>query len=292
MKRLLLVVAACATVAASTFAAHVRAQTAPAAPAAFEVASIKPNKTGDGRVMVGMAPGGRFTATNIPAQFLIRQAFNIQDFQIVGAPDWLRSDRFDVVAKAPEGDGNITGEQMRPMVRALLEERFKLTSHTETREMGIYALVKARADGKLGASLAPAATDCAAARGRRAGGPPPPLPQPGQKINCGLMMGPGKLNAGGTSMSELARSLSQQVGRVVVDKTGLTGGFDFELTYTPVQIGTGGPLGAPDGAPVAADPNAPNLFTALQEQLGLKLDSERGPVEVLVIDHIEQPVAD
>jgi len=266
-----------------------RAQT-PAAATAFEVASVKPNKTGDGRVMVGMAPGGRFTATNVPVRLLLRQAYDVQDFQIVGAPDWLNTDRFDISAKAPE-DGNFTGEQMRPMLRSLLEERFKVKVHAETREMAIYSLVKARSDGKLGSALTPAAVDCRAARGRRGGGPPPPL-TPGQRPECGMMIGIGRMNAGGMPMSELARTLSQQVGRVVLDKTGLTGGYDFELNYAPESRTV---VGAPpqlNGAEVAVDPNAPTLFTALQEQLGLKLESERGPVDVVVIDNIAQPMAD
>jgi uncharacterized protein (TIGR03435 family) len=184
---------------------------------------------------------------------------------------------------------------MRLMLRSLLAERFKFTGHNETREMPVYALVKARPDGKLGDKLTPAAVDCAAARGRRAGGPPPGPPPgppaPGQRPECGMMMGPGRVMAGGMSMAEFARSLSQLVGRVVTDKSGLTGGYDFELTYSPEGIG-GGPPPLINGAPPAIDPNAPTIFTALQEQLGLKLDTERGQVEVLVIDTVDRPSAD
>jgi uncharacterized protein (TIGR03435 family) len=256
---------------------------------AFEVASIKPNKSGDGRVMLGLQPGGRFTATNVPLRMLIRQAYDLQEFQIVGGPDWLGSDRFDIVAKAP--DGGFTADLMRPMLQALLAERFGLTSHNETREMPIYALVKARTDGKLGPNLAPAAIDCTAARGRRGGGPPPAPPQPGQKLDCGFMIGFGRMNVGGMPIAQLARALSPMVGRVVLDKTELTGAYDFEMTYTPEGLG-GGPPPLLNGAPPTFDPNAPTVFTALQEQLGLKLDSQRGPVEVLVIDRVEQPTAD
>jgi bla regulator protein blaR1 len=261
---------------------------APAA-TAFEVASVKPNKSGDGRVMLGLQPGGRFNATNVPLRLLIRQAFNVQEFQIVGGPDWLGSDRFDVAAKAPEGE--FTADLMRPMLRALLVERFQLAFHNETREMPIYALAKARADGKLGPSMTPAAMDCAAVmRGRRGGGPPPAPPQPGQKMECGFMIGPGRMNAGGMPMTSLAQSLSPMVGRIVLDKTDLTGSYDFELTYSPEGLAGLPPL--LNGAPPPADPNAPTIFTALQEQLGLKLDSQRGPVDVVIIDRVEQPVAD
>lgn len=259
----------------------------------FEVASIKPNKTGDQRVMMSMPPTGRFTATNVPLRMLLRQAFDVQEFQLVGGPSWITSDRFDIIAKAPEG--MVGPNQVRPMLRALLADRFKLVTHRETRDMQIYALILARADGKLGQKLSPAKTDCEAVFQRgRAGGPPPPLPQPGQPVECGFMIGPGTMNAGGMVIGELARSLSPFVGRMVVDKTGLTGRYDFQLTYAPEGRAGGPPgappLGAPEPAPV--DPNTPSLFTALQEQLGLKLDSQRGPVDVVVIDRVEQPTED
>ena len=256
---------------------------------AFEVASVKPNKTGDGRVMLGLQPGGRFNASNVPLRMLLRQAFNVQEFQLVGGPNWIASDRFDVVAKAPEG-GEFNADAMRPMLRAMLVERFKLAFHNETREMPIYALMKARADGRLGPNLVPAAVDCAAMRGRRGGAPPPAPPQPGQKMECGFMIGPGRMNAGGMPMSQLAQSLSPLVGRIVLDKTELTGNYDFEMTYASEGLAGLPPL--LNGGPPPVDPNAPTLFTALQEQLGLKLDSQRGAVDVVVIDSVEQPTAD
>jgi uncharacterized protein (TIGR03435 family) len=288
MKRLILMMAACAAFAGPLClpGSSLDAQT-PAA-AAFEVASVKPNKSADGRVMLGLQPGGRFTATNVPLRMLLRQAFNVQEFQIVGAPDWAGSDRFDVVAKAPEGDFN--ADVMRPMLRSLLAERFHLLVHNETREMPVYALMKARTDGKLGPNLMPASVDCAAMRGRRGGGPPPAPPQPGQKMDCGFMIGPGRMNVGGMPMSNLAQSLSPMVGRIVLDKTELTGNYDFELAYSPEGLAGLPPL--LNGGPPPVDPNAPTIFTALQEQLGLKLDSQRGPVDVVVIDGVEQPTAD
>jgi len=261
--------------------------------ATFEVASVKPNKSGDGRVMLAMPPTGRITATNVPVRLLVQQAFQVQPFQIIGAPNWAASDRFDIVAKAPDG---APPEQYRSMMRNLLIDRFKLKARMETREMPIYALVLLHADGKLGPNLAAAKADCdALARGRRAGGPPPAPPQPGEPIPCGMMVGIGNMNAGGLAMADLARSLSGFVNRIVVDKTGLSGRYDFQLTYTPEGRGLPGlPPGAPPAGvePPAADPNGASFFTALQEQLGLKLDSQKGPVEVLVIDSIEQPTAD
>jgi uncharacterized protein (TIGR03435 family) len=239
--------------------------------------------------MLGVQPGGRFTATNVPLKMLLRQAYNVQDFQVVGGPDWLGSDRFDVVAKAPEEGLNF--ESMRPMLRSLLADRFKLKVHDETRQMPIYALVKARSDGALGPALKPSSIDCAAfVGGRRGGGPPPAPPQPGQQVDCGFIIGIGKMSVGGMPIEQLARALSPMVGRIVLDKTGLTGNYSYEFTYSPEQI-----VGLPpllNGEAVTVDPNTPSIFTALQEQFGLKLDSGRGAVEVLVIDSAEQPTAD
>jgi bla regulator protein blaR1 len=304
MKKSALMTAACTGLmlllaAGLATVARINAQSAPAAPSpagvgatgpTFEVASVKPNKSGDQRVMMQLPPTGRLTATNIPLRLLLRQAYDVQDFQIVGGPNWLNSDRFDIVAKTPEG--MTSPEQIRPMLRALLADRFKLVAHNETREMPIYSLVTARSDGKLGPKLSVARVDCQSRQAARRGGPPPALPQPGQPIECGAMMGPGNLNVGGMPMSELARSLSPLVGRIVIDKTDLKGTYDFQLTFAPEGRGFG-PGPGPGGAePPAVDPNTPSLFTALQEQLGLKLESERGSVEVVVIDRVEQPTED
>jgi uncharacterized protein (TIGR03435 family) len=274
----------------------------------FEVASIKPNKSGDGRVMLGIQPGGRFTATNVTLRMLIRNAYQLQDFQITGGPSWLADDRFDIVAKAEDGAGMIdafraaqSGEPSRGqlMMRALLADRFKLVVHNETKEMPIYALIVARSDGKLGPQLKPSDVDCAAmiaaGRGRGPGAMPPPgPPQPGAPPAppppCGIRIGPGNMAVGASPMSQVANTLSQFAGRIVLNKTGLTGNYDFTLTWTPDQLPQR-PPGAPEplvnGVPI--DPNGPSLFTAIQEQLGLKLDSQRGPVTVLVIDRAERP---
>ncbi len=293
MKSLSLVAAACAALVIPAFVQGPILGAQTPANQAFEVASVRPNKTGDGRMMFGLQPGGRFNATNVTMRMLLRQAFNVQEFQIVGGPDWMTSDRFDVVAKAPEGE--FSADLMRPMLRTLLAERFKLVVRNETREMAIYALVKARDDGKLGPNISPAAIDCAGVMRGRRGGPPPSPPQPGQKLECGFMIGPGRMNAGGMPLSNLAQTLSPQVGRIVLDKTELAGNYDFELTYSLEGLGSVFPGGGPpllNGGPAPIDPNQPNLFTALQEQLGLKLDSQRGPVDVIVIDSVQQPSAD
>jgi bla regulator protein blaR1 len=265
----------------------------------FEVASVKQNKSGDGFIRFAPAPGGRFTATNVPLRELIRFAYQVQPFQIEGGPSWMTSDRFDIVAKAegnfPPGQPGGPPGPLQQMMQSLLAERFKLVTHNETKQMPIYALVLARGDGKLGAQLRKSEVDCATLlAGRRGGGPPAP-PQPGERPVCGIRMGPGNIAGGGFPLSQLANSLSPFVQRIVIDRTGLTGNYDIELTYTPDQLPQGGPLGVPPpGAPPLPpiDPNGPSIFTALQEQLGLKLDSQRGPVEMFVIDSVEHPSED
>jgi uncharacterized protein (TIGR03435 family) len=263
---------------------------------AFEVASVKQNVSGSPGVRIGIQPGGRFNAAGVPAQFLITFAYQILNFQLVDAPDWTRDERYDVVAKAeadipPTPLGQLGPVQM--MVRSLLADRFQLAVREETREMPMYALILNRADGQLGPQLKTSTTDCQAlvAAARRGGGPPPGPPQPGERPQCGMRGGFGELRGGGMALAEVARFLSGQLQRVVEDRTGLTGTFDFDLTFTPDQMPQGPP---PPGAPPlpAVDPNGPSIFTAVQEQLGLKLESVRGPVRVLVVERIERPTPD
>ncbi len=260
-------------------------------------------------------PGGRFAATNVTLGMLIPLAYQLQggrggppggaNSQLVGAPSWVNSDHFDIVAKA---DANITPDQFPELIKSLLVDRFKLAAHKESREQQVYALVLARSDGKLGAGLRPVSAECTATlAARRWGGPPPPggpggpgrgpggppLPAPGERPPCGMTrMGPGNLSTGGAQMEQLASSLVPWVNRVVLDKTGLTGAYEFDLQWTPDQM----PAGRGDPPPGVVlppiDPNGPSIFTAVQEQLGLKLESTKGPVDVLVIDHVEQPTED
>lgn len=252
---------------------------------AFEVASVKPNTSGDGRVLVMQQPGGRLNLVNVTLRLMIRNAYRVQDFQIVGGPDWLDSARFDVVAKAESG--NPSPEQLQLMSRALLADRFKLVVRPEKREMPIYALVPAR-DGKPGPQLSKSDADCGP------GAAPPGPPSPGQMPRCGLMVGFGSLRARGSTLDAFARSLSTFAGRVVVDRTAMTDRYDIDLSWTPDQIPR--PAGGGDqpvqvnGATI--DPNGPSLFTALQEQLGLKLESTKGPVDVLVVERAEKPAED
>ncbi len=210
------------------------------------------------------SPGGRFTAENVPLRELLRFAFQVQPFQIEGLPSWANSDRFDVTAKA-EGDIPPTQPgQAGPiqfMMRTLLAERFGLVFHNETREMPISELVLARPDGKLGPKLEKSTTDCQALfAARRGGGPPPAPPAFGEKMQCGFRVGPGTIAGGASQISQLANFLSQNMGRTVVDKTGLAGNYDFEVTYTPDQMPNFNGAGRRPAPGI--DPNGPSLGTA------------------------------
>src|SRR5688500_7581742 len=251
----------------------------------FEVASVKRNPSGLGRSMIeNVQPSGLWLLTNVPTRALIRTAYRVQDFQIVGAPDWVQTEHYDIVAKAsgdlrPASPGAPRAHFL--MLRSLLIDRFKLKAHVETRDAPVFALVMSRADAQSGAGLVPAHDDCAAIvaaeiKGER------PASRPGERPACGLIAGPNSIGgnriAGGNqSMSQLATTLTGSMSRMVLDRTGLSGVFNFTLDFLP------------DGSPIDASQNLPSLQTALQEQLGLKLEPARGPVEFLVIDHVERP---
>jgi uncharacterized protein (TIGR03435 family) len=276
-----------AVVAGTTMPRLVRAQ-APSPSPAFEAASVKANTSVDRRVMMQTQPGGRFTATNVTVRDVVREAYRLLPFQLTGEPDWMSRDRFDIVAKgdvdAPFVTDPLAGpSRLQLMLRALLADRFKLVAHEDTRELPVYALTVAKADGRLGSGLRPSTTECAT--GGRAGA----APAPSQGPDCGLFIGPAKVTGRGVALSQLAGGLAGIAQRTIVDRTGLSGRFDFDLTYTPDMV-------SPEGAKIAAaglaDANGPSLFTAIQEQLGLKLESTRGPVKVLVVDRVEHPTVD
>jgi uncharacterized protein (TIGR03435 family) len=236
----------------------------------FEVASIKPNTSVEPSGGSEFA-AGRFTGKDVTAKRVIGLAFQpLLGNQIVGGPAWLDTDRFDIQAKA---SGDPSAAQLRLMLQSLLEERFKLVTHRETRELPVYNLVMARGDGKAGARLRPSQTNCVNDR------PPTPVSQV-TIPQCAFTFTDTALRGKGVTMRALARELSF-VGRVVLDKTDLAGQFDVDLEWASV----------PSGPDVPADAG-PSIFTTLQEQLGLKLESTKGPVDVLVIDHVEHPTED
>jgi uncharacterized protein (TIGR03435 family) len=224
------------------------------------------------------SPGG-ITITNYTLQFLLRVAYRIQDFQIIDGPQWLTTTRFDVIGKTATANGQ---PEMRLMLQALLKDRFKLVAHAETRELPVYELKIAKSDSTFGPRLH-SPSRCvpqiqAQTNASQNGGPPP----------CDNKVFAGSMTSAGIRMQGLAVNLSVFLGRTVIDRTGFNGTFDYDLTWTPEFLPQGlNSVDAVSGLP--ADPNRPPLPTALQDQLGLKLESTRGPVDVLVIDHVEKP---
>jgi uncharacterized protein (TIGR03435 family) len=274
-----------------TYVAGAQSLSADSAGPPFEVASVKPNRSGEPRLLsIGLQPGGRFTARNASLRELVAAAYGdggrgLQAYRIVGGPDWVNTDRFDVEARA---DGEAR-KRMFFTLRTLLRERFKLAVHVETRQLPTYVVVLAREDGRVGPQLRSAAIDCAALR---KSGQPPPAPEDGKAPPCALSMAPGLLRGGGLSSAEIVLALSPLLDRFVVDRTGLAGAFDFELRWTSTDQPT--PVGSlPERPPAIEGQDAgSSLFTALREQLGLRLDSQRGPVDVIVIDSADRPTPD
>ena len=236
----------------------------------FEAASIKPSAPMEmGRIRVGieMLPGGRISMSGVTVKNLIQQAYGVRDFQIVGGPSWMGSERYDITAK-PEGAA--TQEQVKVMTQALLADRFKLQFHRETKELPTYALVVAKGGPKMKQS------EAAGGSGEGRGGQM-------------RMMGRGHFEAQGIPVSGLVNQISNALGRSVIDKTELQGDYDFKLDWTPDENAPG-MMRAPggDAAPPPSDASGVSIFTALQDQLGLKLESTKGPVEILVIDRAEK----
>lgn len=244
----------------------------PATPLAFEVVSVKANKSGGGRGGMRPQPTG-IVITNLNLKFIIQDAFSVEDFQISGGPNWIENERYDIAAKAK---GPITTEQRKLMVQTLLADRFHLSHHRETKEYPVYALVV----NKNGPKLHPAASDT--------------TPQIFMKPTpTGL-----QLTGQKSSMQALANLLTLLMHRTVIDRTGIVGDFDFKAEWVPDQTQVGGNelIQAarslnPDQVQGDLSPNASgtSLTAALQEQMGLKLEAAKGPVQILVIDHVERP---
>lgn len=257
---------------------HTHAQ---APPQMFEVASIKP-VVGEPPLGGGSDAPDRYDDPDTTLHFLIRVAYDLFDYQVVGGPDWIDARRWAVSAKAP---APMSRAAMRPLMRKLLEDRFALKAHLETRDMPVYELVMARSDRRLGPKIKPAAVDCTPfLSGQRPMAESPRQPGvPVEVCSVGASIAPGgvltpRLN--GQPLSGLIEQLEASLQRRVIDKTGLTGLYDIALSYVDDRFAAG--VSAADG---------PALFTALQEQLGMKLESARGPVEVLVVDSAMEPVA-
>jgi bla regulator protein blaR1 len=244
-----------------------------AASPAFDVVPVKPSDPSARGMNIGIAPGGRFTATNATVQALIEQAYDVRDFQISGGPGWINTERYDIAAKADDFSFSeddvrkMTDEQrqafaqrFRGKVRALLADRFQLKVRRENKDLPVYALVVTKNGPRIQASK----SDDSPTRGIRSS-----RTESG-KTEIAVTQAP---------LTMFAQMLSSLVGRTVLEKTDLKGTFDFKVTFgaDPLQQ-----------APGLADDD-PTLFTALQEQLGLKLDAQKGPVEIVVIESVEKP---
>jgi len=287
-------------------------------PPTFEVASVKPSAPPDPANPIGGVPmllpgaGGAIRATNLPLRLLIRAAYKVEDEQIIGGPPWQLSSKFDITAK-PEDGAVATEDAMRERLKALLVDRFKLKTHSETREMNVSALVLAHQDGKLGPNLKPSTADCsnAAAEAQKMGEEirrnPAGAAAAMAQIKCGVVPvptpgangAPPKLMVRGMGqpISTLASLVTQFAGQQVVDKTGLTGTYDFEIEL-PLDMEILRRIAGQAGVNLPAGPQAlpqydgPAMTTILSERLGLKLDSQKTAVAVLVIDSAEVPTAD
>ena len=269
-----------AGVGATVLVAPILAQSVPLPK--FEVASVKPTSAGPvsagvfGGAGLRFTPGGAFEANNVTLGSIIRFAYGLRDFQTVGAPAWVDTDRFDIQARGPQGA--VESDAPRRL-QSLLAERFALKVHRETRDGQIYALVLARANGALGPRLRQSQIESPGGGGGGQCTPPGPP-------------GPMNMRLCGVTMARLVDMyLPMFAGRRVVDRTGLTGGFDLALYFDNRPIPGVGPGGGLPPSPQAAEPatDAVSIFTALEEQLGLKLEAQTAPVEVLVIDHVERP---
>ena len=257
----------------------------------FEVASIKPSQ--EQRFMMVRALPGRLTAT-APLRLLIQNAYTAQAFQIVGGPGWIDSERFAIEAKA---GGDASRAQIFLMLQSLLEDRFQLKIHRETRELPVYALVPARSGVKLPppkeggcANLAPEALPDPNGGRMTPPGQGQPALMPCGRAGVMLAAGGARLGGGKVLMAEFIRMLSMVLGRPVMDRTGFTELFDARLEFQPDEVTEGLPA-PPPGAAAASDSNYPSILSALQEQLGLRLETTKGPVEAIVIDHVERPTA-
>jgi uncharacterized protein (TIGR03435 family) len=260
----------------------------------FEVASIRESKPIPLSAGPMLQEGGRLYTINLTLSTLIREAYGLEENQVIGGPSWMDSTGFDVEARAGAG---ATPAHVRAMLRELLSERFGLATHPEQRQLPIYELTMSGRDGKPGPRMKASGANCQEVTlpTLGPGAPPPPPPPPAlagtylgadrrEPMRCPAMIFTGHVSARLMTMNGFAEVLRYLSGRPVVNRTGLSGAFDLDLTYSPDPD-----AGFRGGPPPAT--NAPALFTALREQLGLRLESGRGAVDVLVIDRANPPTA-
>jgi uncharacterized protein (TIGR03435 family) len=239
--------------------------------AEFDAVSIKRHTSQDTGGSMRSLPDGTFMMTGFPLTSIIRNASPIRVREVIGFPDWVETERYDITAKPPSGS---TRAQLEEMWRTMFADRMKLAGHVEEHERNGFALVLARSDGRLGPQIKSAPPEC--------------NPRPGSKISeelssrCGGIFGQGVLRSAITTLDTLALQLSSLAGGQVENRTGLQGFYEVELKFSQPQLGD-----ARDTA--AAGDDAPGIFTAVQEQLGLKLQPVKLKLPIFVVDHIERP---
>ena len=245
---------------------NVHAQTAPA-PLTFEVASVKPSASDVPGFFFQPQPGGNLRITGGTLKNLIAFAYNAREFAISGGPGWVNSDRFDIDARAAHSsppENSPAPQQMQERLKSLLAERFQLAIHTESKEENVYALIV----GKNG----------------------PKLHEAKPESNPMIRKRGTSIIGEGVGMQMLVINLANSLDRPVLDKTSLTGRYDFKLEWILDARNSSSPIVVTSGeAPTAPEPDGPSLFAALQEQLGLRLEPQKAPVETLVIDHVARP---
>jgi uncharacterized protein (TIGR03435 family) len=244
--------------------------------AEFDAVSIKRNNAGPnaGGGMQSL-PDGTYVVKNQPISSIIRFASPVFVREVAGLPTWAKEDRYDVIAKPPAGT---TPQQLAQMWRTMFAQRMKLVAHLEDREIDVYALRLARPDGRLGPKLKRAAPECTPRPAEPPASQEKPRPEPPSR--CGASLGDTRIEAGGTTMDILVQWLGNAAGRLVNNRTGLTGFYELRLDFAPEL--------SPGAQPTSGDA-PPDVFTAVREQLGLKLEPEKARAPVFVIDSIQRP---
>jgi uncharacterized protein (TIGR03435 family) len=267
-------------------ASQLRAQSALSGPA-FEVASVKLNKSNERTRVSAVPAAGRLVISGMTVEEVIEGAYAIQQFALVTRDSPVLKERIDIEAKTEQPVASVA--QMQQMLQPLLAERFKLAVHREMREMNALLVMLANKDGRLGPKMKKTDTPCDALGTtviRFVVTAPAPS---GERPACGFMpSGAGRIVGTGLDMATLVGSLAPSQRMPIVDQTGLQGRYDIDVTYTPEPFSAAALAQRGGGAPPpGVDPNGPSLFTALEDQLGLRLQPKKMPVPVVVIDHIE-----
>jgi uncharacterized protein (TIGR03435 family) len=264
-----------------------QAQAAGATAPQFEVSSVKQNVSESDDSKISSTIPDRFVATNTPLLFLILEAYDLKGYELIGAPEWTHDKAFDVVGTYPAQ--RPTEPEIRKMLQGLLADRFGLKVHTEQREIPAYDLIVARKDGRLGPQLLKSNVDCVAwmkemhNRSRVDAGGPSPVSPSGKRPECTITATRRYLTGGAVAVQDFIGPLGVMVSKPVVDKTGLTGAYDIDLQWDPTGLAVEPAKGG--------STEAPTIFTAVEEQLGLKLVSHKEKFDVVVVDTIKLPSA-